>query len=150
MATSLEKYRNAGLIAEYWRENGGRCEAWPFLPDRDRQEVKRLRKTNKPYPLELHHILGDKHYRVDNWSNCIIICPVIHRAWGHSKNPVELRTVCLYAKWRKAEFDIAELNHAGQKDTIRGELFNLRYKLTRRADLQGMCDEMINTLPEEN
>ena len=145
--TSLGRYRNAELISEYWSENGQRCEVWPLLPERDRVDVERLRKTNTKRSLELHHILGDQHYKVDNWSNVIIICPVIHRAWGHSKNPVELRVVCLYAKFRKAEFDVQELNVAGQKPTIYNELQRLKWKLSHRPEYVEMCNEMLATLP---
>ena len=149
MATSLSKYRDADLIAEYWRENGRYCEVWPHLPDDDRSDVRRMRKTNLNKGLELHHILGGNHYKVDNWSNVIIIDYVVHQPWGHHHNHKALTVACLYAKYRKAEFDVHELNQACQKPTIRNEIQYLKIKLSHKPEYVAMCDEMLNTLPEE-
>lgn len=145
--TSLNRFKNPELIKEYWLDNWTRCEVSGFIPAEDRKEVRRLAGPIQLNKLELHHILRQPHYKVDNWSNVIIIDSVTHRPWGHDKHPNELTVVCLYAKWRKAEFDIHELNTAGPK-TVRGEISNLKYKLEHKPAYVDMCEQMLATIPE--
>lgn len=158
MSTSLSKYRDAELIAEYWRENGGRCEVSPYLPGRDREKVKRLR----PYPqyrkLELHHIWHRSRHRIDTWSNVIIVDSIIHRNWGHDQNPIELTIASMYAKWQKKrrwsdlydqewnpnakDFDLDELREAAGQNVI-GWLDWKRNNFHTDSDYWRMCTEMI-------
>lgn len=149
MATSLKKkFNNTSLRASYREENGYRCEVWPHLPDCDRHEITGMRKTNTEYGLELHHILRQPKYRVDNWSNFIMISSVVHSAFGHNKRMKELTVACLYAKFCKAEFDIHELSAATAKPTIQNEIMNLRNNLGHRPDYQELCEKMLATLPQ--
>lgn len=147
MATSLKKFRNSELIKDYWSENGERCEVSGYLTDEDRAEVAKIRKTSDDYGLQLHHILGEKRYKVDNWSNVIIINHIVHMLWGHLKNHTALTIVCLYAKFRKGQFDIHELNTAGAMP-IRGSIQKKKFKLKHRPEYVDMCEQMLATIPE--
>lgn len=143
--TSLKRFKNPELITNYREVNGGRCEVWFILPEREKNEVERLRKTNSEW-LELHHILRQPRYKVDNWSNSIIISSIIH-GMAHGGFQSEVTTACLYAKFLKAEFDIYELNTAGPKP-IRGTIEILQSKLKHRPEYFDMCEQMLATIPK--
>ena len=105
---SKELYANAAMKAEYESHFKGRCEVWQYLPDSAQQKCIELGR-NKFRAIETHHIFHNIG-RIDEWSNLICINPVIHRSWGHSSNPIELRVVCLYAKWCKSRDPISLSN----------------------------------------
>lgn len=144
--TSLKRFKNEKLQEKYREQNDERCEVFKYMKKEEQDLVKRLRVDN-PEWLELHHILRQPHYRVDNWSNFIIISSLIH-IMAHGGYQREVTTACLYAKWRKAEFDIHELNTAGPK-TIRGELSNLMFKLKHKPAYVDMCEQMLKTIPKD-
>lgn len=142
--TSLKRFQSSKVLRSYWEENGYRCEVIPHLPTQELGEVSRKRKTNSEY-LELHHILRQPNYRVDNWSNSIIISSIVHDM-THGEYQNEITVACLFAKYRKAEFIISELNQAGPKP-IRDVVSILRKRLLHRREYVDMCDRMLATIP---
>lgn len=158
MATSLSKYKDAELIAEYWEKFGRKCEAGHNLPSQPRQKVERLR----PYPqyrkLELHHIWHRSRHRIDSWSNVIIIDSIIHRNWGHDQNPIELTILCMYAKFEKMqkwkdlydqkwnphadEFNLDELRQAAGQCPL-AWLGRQKYRYQEGSEWWCLCQEMI-------
>lgn len=146
MATSLSKFKDAELRKRYRAENSRGCEVWRWLAEVDRAIA---RKAGAEFGLELHHILRQPHYQYDCKSNFIMIGSRVHHAFGHDGHIFELTAVSLYAKFKKGEFDIAELNQAARRPTIRNELYWIKNHLPHRPEYVAMCDEMLNTLPEE-
>lgn len=156
--TSLKRFRNSDLISDYWKENGHRCELTPYLSDIELAEVKKIRKTNIDKGRELHHILIQPHYKVEYWSNVIILQDYsLHQVWGHRNNFTVFSVACLYAKFRKAEFDIYELNVSCKKPTITNQILYFRNEITNKPGYSAdcphsryvaMCEEMLATLPE--
>lgn len=145
MATSLKQYRDPALLERYAAETGGRCELWQHLPEEDRREVIRLRKTNLRKPNELHHIWHRARHQFDYRSNIVFAEYVIHHAWGHHKNSLKLTIVSLYAKWFKndpAEFNLDELREAAGQSVI-GWLDWKRNEFHTDSEYWRMCSEMI-------
>lgn len=145
MATSLSKYRNQDLLAQYAAETGGRCELWQWLPKADREEVKRFRKTNLRKRPEIHHIWYNARHKFDYRSNIVTAEYAIHHPWGHSKNPIELKIVSMYAKWAKndpAEFDLDELREAAGQCPI-AWLGRMRDRYEVRSEWWNLATEII-------
>ncbi len=145
MATSLSKYKDAELLERYAKETGGRCELWQWLPEADRKEVRRLRKTNLTKPPELHHIWYNARHKYDLRSNIVFAEYAIHHPWGHSKNPIELKIVSMYAKWAKndpAEFNLDELRQAAGQCPL-AWLGRQKYRYQEGSEWWCLCQEMI-------
>jgi len=153
--TSLSRFKNESLIRGYWRVNGDRCELSPYLTGEELAEVEVMRKTNINKGRELHHILLQPHYKVEYWSNVIILEDYsLHQAWGHQHNFTALSVLCLYAKLRKAEFDVFELNVCSKRPTITNQILYFRNEISNKPEYKSqkrhldMCEEMLATLPE--
>ena len=145
MATSLSKYKNPALLERYAAETGGRCELWQWLPEADRKEVQRLRRTNLRKPPEIHHIWYNARHKFDMRSNIVFAEYTTHHAWGHGKNPIELKIVSMYAKWAKndpAEFDLDELRIAAGQCPL-AWLGRMRDRYQEGSEWWNLATEMI-------
>lgn len=145
MATSLSKYKDAELIAEYWRENGRKCEIGSMLPSDARAKVEYLRPNPRYMKLELHHIWHSSKHKIENPSNIVIIDSIIHRNWGHDSNPIELTIASMYAKWAKndpAEFNLDELRQAAGQCPL-AWLGRQKNRYQEGSEWWCLCQEMI-------
>ncbi len=140
------KTRLGRSVKEY-REVFTSCEVTRHMPPADLWEARKLGSYSH---LELHHIFGGSG-RKDEWTNCLMIRPEVHRNWGHDAHPNELLIVSLYTKFIKSidvasplnpyperEFDIDVLNRLSGRRVL-GILENYSQCFDEESEYYQMC-----------